>query len=183
MGKIASVLLSVERALARVNTVVVVACGALLFLFMFMVVTDVSGRYLFLKPLAGTMEVGESVLAFVVFMGWAAVLANRQHIRVLLVVGRLPLRWQAGLELLALAVALAMMAPIAWYSFSFAVKSYVIKEVGLAYGIPTYPGKFALFIGSALFAIQLLITFLGHLFTALSGQITEAQVPVTEEQI
>jgi TRAP-type C4-dicarboxylate transport system permease small subunit len=119
----------------------------------------------------------------VVFMGWAAVLANRQHIRVLILVDRLPLRWRAWLELLALAVALAMMAPIAWYGLSFAIDSYMMKEVGFTYNVPRYPGKTAFFLGSALFAIQLLITLLGNLFTTLSGQITEAQVPVAEEQV
>jgi TRAP-type C4-dicarboxylate transport system permease small subunit len=183
MKKVASVLLSIEGALARVNTVVVVACGILLFLFMFMVVSDVSGRYLILKPVPGTQEVGEIVLAFVVFMGWAAVLASRQHIRVLLVVDRLPLQWRAGLELLALAVALAIMAPIAWYSLSFAIDSYVMKEVGFTYNVPRYPGKTALFVGSTLFAIQLLIAFLARLFTRLSGQVTEAEVPIAKEQI
>jgi TRAP-type C4-dicarboxylate transport system permease small subunit len=183
MKKVASVLLSIERVLARVNTAVVAVCGAVLFLFVLMVVSDVSGRYLISKPVPGTQEIGEIVLAFVVFMGWAAVLANRQHIRVLILVDRLPLRWRAWLELLALAVALAMMAPIAWYGLSFAIDSYMMKEVGFTYNVPRYPGKTAFFLGSALFAIQLLITLLGNLFTTLSGQITEAQVPVTEEQV
>jgi TRAP-type C4-dicarboxylate transport system permease small subunit len=183
MKKIASVLLSIESALARVNTIVVAACGLLLFLFMFMVVSDVSGRYLILKPVPGTQEVGEIVLTFVVFMGWAAVLASHQHIRVLLVVDRMPLRWRAGLEILALAVALAMMALVTWKSLIFAWDSYVMKEVGFTYSVPRYPGKMALFIGSTLFAIQLLIAFLGRLFTMLSGQVTEAEVPVAKEQI
>jgi TRAP-type C4-dicarboxylate transport system permease small subunit len=183
MKKVASVLLSVEGALARINTVVVVACGLLLFLFMFMVVSDVSGRYLFLRPVPGTQEVGESVLAFVIFLGWAAVLANRQHIRVLIMVDRLPLRWRAGLEMLALAVGLAMLAPIAYYSFSFAIDSYVMKEVGFTYNVPRYPGKMAFFVGSTLFAIQFLIAFFSRLFAMLSGQITEAEIPVAKEQI
>jgi TRAP-type C4-dicarboxylate transport system permease small subunit len=183
MKKVATVLLSIESALSRVNTVVVVACGLLLFLFMFMVVSDVSGRYLLLKPVPGTQEVGEIVLAFVVFMGWAAVLANNQHIRVLLVVDRLPLRSRVWLEILALVVGLAMMAPIAWYSLSFAIDSYVTKEIGFTYSIPRYPGKMALFVGSTLFAIQFLIALLGRLFAMLSGQITDAHVPVAKEQI
>jgi TRAP-type C4-dicarboxylate transport system permease small subunit len=183
MRKIASVLLSIERALTRINTVVVVVCGAVLFLFVLMVVSDVTGRYLFLHPVGGTQEVGEIVLALVVFMGWAAVLANRQHIRVLIMVDRLPLRWRAWLELLALAVGLAMMVPIAKYSISFAIDSYVMKEVGYTVAVPRYPGKMAFAIGSTLFAIQFLIALLNRLLATLSGQITEAEIPVAKEQI
>ena len=183
MKKIAAVFTSIENVLSRINTVVVAACGVLLFLFMLMEVGDVSGRYLFLFPVPGTREIGEIVLAFVVFMGWAAVLANNQHIRVLILVDRLPLRVQAWLELLALLVGLAMAFPIAYYGFDLAVQSYITKEIGFTYGIPRWPGKMALFIGSSLFAIQFLVMLLNRLFTMLSGQITKENIPTVEEQL
>jgi TRAP-type C4-dicarboxylate transport system permease small subunit len=183
MNKIAAVLISIENVLSRINTVVVAACGILLFLFMLMEVGDVSGRYLFLSPVPGTREIGEIVLAYVVFMGWAAVLANNQHIRVLLLVDRLPLRWQAWLELVALLVGLAMILPIAYYSFELALKSYITKEIAFTYAIPRWPGKTALFIGSTLFAFQFLIMFLSRLFTMLSGRITEKNIPTVIEQM
>ena len=177
MAKIASVFRAIEKVLARINLVVVVACGVFLFFFMFMVVSDVTGRYAFNSPIPGTMEIGEIILAFVVFPGWAAVLANNQHIRVLLVVDRLPPRWRVWLEMLALVVGFAMMLPIAWYGFSFALDSYITKEIGFTYGIPRFPGKAAFFIGSTLFAIQFLIMFFSQLFSKLSGQ-----VPAFKEQ-
>ena len=177
MAKIASVFRAIEKVLARINLVVVVACGVFLFFFMFMVVSDVTGRYAFNSPIPGTMEIGEIILAFVVFPGWAAVLANNQHIRVLLVVDRLPPRWRVWLEMLALVVGFAMMLPIAHYSFGFALDSYMIKEIGFTYSIPRYPGKAAFFIGSTLFAIQFLIMFFSQLFSKLSGQ-----VPAFKEQ-
>ena len=183
MNKIAAVLISIENVLSRINTVVVAACGILLFLFMLMEVGDVSGRYLFLSPVPGTREIGEIVLAYVVFMGWAAVLANNQHIRVLLLVDRLPLRWQAWLELLALLVGLAMILPIAYYSFELALKSYMTKEIAFTYAIPRWPGKTALFLGSSLFAIQFFIMLLSRFFTILSGRITEKNIPTVIEQM
>jgi TRAP-type C4-dicarboxylate transport system permease small subunit len=183
MNKVAAVFTSIENVLSRINTVVVAACGVLLFLFMLMEVGDVTGRYLFLYPVPGTREIGEIVLACVVFLGWAAVLANNQHIRVLILVDRLPLRVQAWLELLALFVGLAMVGSISYYSFDQAVQSYVTKEIGFTYGIPRWPGKMALFIGSTLFAIQFLVMLLNRLFTMLSGQITKENIPTVEEQM
>ena len=183
MKKITAVFTSTENVLSRINTVVVAACGVLLFLFMFMEVGDVAGRYLFLFPVPGTREIGEIVLAFVVFMGWAAVLANNQHIRVLILVDRLPLRAQAWLELLALLVGLVMIGSIAFYSFDLAVKSYVTKEIGFTYGIPRWPGKMALFIGSTLFALQFLIMLINRMIAVLSGHITKEIIPTVEEQL
>ena len=177
MAKIVSVLRSIEKALAQINTAVVVACGVLLFLFMFMVVGDVTGRYTFSSPIPGTMEIGEIVLAFVIFLGWAAVLANNQHIRVLILVDRLPPRWRPWMEMFALAVGLAMMFPIAWHSLTFAMDSYITKEIGFTYSIPRYPGKMALFVGSTLFAVQFLIMFFRHLFSKLAGEIPATKEP------
>jgi len=171
MKKIASVLLSLESVLARINGPLVVVCGVVLFLFMFMVVSDVTGRYLFLKPVFGTTEVGQNVLAFVIFLSWAAVLASGQHIRVVILLERFPPQVRAWLELFALAVGFAMIFSIAWYGLSFATESYKFKETFLTYGIPRYPGKMALFVGCTLFAIQFFIQFLSRLFARLAGKI------------
>jgi TRAP-type C4-dicarboxylate transport system permease small subunit len=171
MKKIASVLVSLEKVLARINAPVAVACGVVLFLFMFMVVSDVTGRYLFLTPVFGTTEIGQNVLAFVIFMSWAAVQASGQHIRVVILLDRFPPRWRVWLELLALAVGFAMIFSIAWYGLSFTIESYKTKEIFLTYGIPRYPGKAALFVGCTLFAIQFFIQFLSRLFTRLAGKI------------
>ena len=183
MKNITAVFASIENVLSRINTVVVAACGVLLFLFMLMEVGDVTGRYLFLFPVPGTREIGEIVLAYVVFMGWAAVLANNQHIRVLILVDRLPLRVQAWLELLALLVGLAMVGPIAYYSYGLVAQSYVSKEISFTYGILRWPGKLALCIGSTLFAIQFLIMLINRLISVVSGHITEENIPTVEEQL
>jgi len=171
MKKIASVLVSLEKVLARIYAPVAVACGVVLFLFMFMVVSDVTGRYLFLKPVFGTTEIGQNVLAFVIFMSWAAVQASGQHIRVFIVLDRFPPRWRVWFELLTLAVGFAMVFSIAWYGLPFTIHSYETKEIFLTYGIPRYPGKAALFVGCALFAIQFFVQFLSRLFTRLAGEI------------
>lgn len=171
MKKIASVLLSLESVVARINGSVAAACGVLIFVFMFMVVGDVTGRYLFLAPIPGTTEAGQNVLAFVIFLSWAAVLALGQHIRVVMLLDRLSPRRRVWLELLALAVGFAMVFSIAWYGLSFAVESYKFKETFPSYGIPRYPGKMAFFVGCTLFAIQFFIQFLSRLFAWLGDKI------------
>ena len=171
MTKLTSFLLSLEKVLARINASLVMVCGVVLFFFMFTVVSDVTGRYLFLEPVFGTTEVGQNVLAFVIFLSWAAVLASGQHIKVVILVSRLSPQWRVWLELLTLAVGFAMIFSIAWYGLSFAIESYKLKEIFLTYGIPRYPGKMALFVGCTLFAIQFLVMFLSRLFTRLAGKI------------
>jgi TRAP-type C4-dicarboxylate transport system permease small subunit len=175
MDRIVSILILIEKYLAKINLVIAAVCGVVWVLFMLMVVGDVTGRYAFLAPIDGTMEVGQNVLAFSVFLSWAAVLARNQHIRVLIVVDRMSPRWRYAFDILALVLGFAVILPIAFYSFSFAAESIRLKETGITYGIPLYPGKLALFVGASLFALQFFIQVLIRLFSIRSGQFLKAK--------
>lgn len=170
MKNLASVFLSLEKMLSRFNFVMAAVCGIVLFLFMFMVVGDVTGRYAFLSPIQGTHEVGQNVLAFAVFVSWAAVEASNKHIRVLIGLSRLKPRIRVWFEIFACGLALAVILPIAWYSFDFMVESIKILEVGLDQRIFLFPGKIGLFFGTCLFSLQFLVKLLRFLFTVLAGQ-------------
>ena len=170
MKNIASALLSLEKMLTRFNFTVAAVCGVVLFLFMLMVVGDVTGRYVFLSPIEGTLEVGENVLAFAVFLSWAAVEANNQHIRVLIGLDRLKPRVRVWFEIFVCALALAVIMPIAWYSYGFMVDSIRLLETGLGGKVFLFPGKVSLFIGTCLFSLQFLVKLFRILFSALAGQ-------------
>jgi TRAP-type C4-dicarboxylate transport system permease small subunit len=154
-----SVLQSIENVMGRINKVVATACGIILFLFMFMVVSDVTGRFLFSKPVPATTEVGSTVLAFVIFMGLAITMARNQHVRVEILVGRLPRSWQFWLELFALVLCFAVVFSMVWYGLPFLIASIKIREAYPTWGVPLYLAKAALFFGTLLFAIQILIVF------------------------
>jgi len=154
----------------RINELLVLACGVLIFLFMFIVIGDVSGRYLFVKPLPGTLEIGEAVLAFAIFLSLAYVLMRDQHIRVTVLLEHVPIRWRAWLDILALAAGFFLMFLIAWQSLPFAINSYQIKERGLCFPLPLHPAKFAYFAGSAILCIQFFIKCIRQLFAQLTNK-------------
>jgi TRAP-type C4-dicarboxylate transport system permease small subunit len=163
-----SFLLSFEKVMGRINKVIVAVCGIVLFIFMFMVVGDVTGRYLFSKPVPATTEIGSTVLAFVIFLGLAFALANNKHIRVDILINRLPRRWQFWLELFALVLCFIVVFSIVWYGLPFLISSIKIKEVYPTWGVPQYYAKGALFVGALLFAIQILIRFANLLISRLT---------------
>ncbi|MEJ2739978.1 MAG: TRAP transporter small permease [Dehalococcoidia bacterium] len=145
--------------MGQINKVVVAACGVILFVFMFMVVSDVTGRFLFSKPVPATTEIGSTVLAFVIFMGLAMTMANKQHVRVEILTNRLPRRWQFWMELFALVLCFAVVFTMVWYGLPFLIASIKIREAYPTWGVPLYLAKAALFFGTLLFAIQILIVF------------------------
>jgi TRAP-type C4-dicarboxylate transport system permease small subunit len=142
-----------------------------MFIFMFIVFADVTGRYLFIMPLPGTLEIGEAVLVFVVFLSSTYVLINRGHVRVTLLTDRLSDSWQAWLDILAFALGFVLMLLMAWKSLPFAMSSYKLGETGLAFPLPLYPAKFAFFAGSALLCIGFFTQFINHLFAKLENKV------------
>ena len=170
VSKSVNVLSTLEKLFVRIDELLVLAGGVLIFLFMLTVIVDVSGRYLFAKPLPGTLEIGEAVLAFAIFLSLAYVLMRDQHIRVTVLLERVPIRWRAWFAILALVAGFFLMFLIAWQSLPFAIHSYQIKERGLCFPLPLFPAKFAYFAGSAILCIQFFIQCIKKLFAQLANK-------------
>jgi TRAP-type C4-dicarboxylate transport system permease small subunit len=160
---------AIETLVAQINTSLVAVCGVVFLLYMFYTVSDVTGRYLFLKPAPGTYELGEATLTFMVVLSWAFLLRRNEHIKVRVILDRLSPLWRAWLELLVLALGFSLTFLMAWHSLPFALRSYEVNEVGLVFPMPFYIGKFAFFVGCTMFCIQFFIQLIRHIFTKLIG--------------
>ena len=62
----------------------------LLFLVMLQVSADVIGRYFFNKPILGTLERSQVMIAAMVFLSWGYTQIAGQHIRLSLIFDRYP---------------------------------------------------------------------------------------------
>jgi TRAP-type C4-dicarboxylate transport system permease small subunit len=162
------VLSVVGNILRKINTVLVAVCGGAFFLYMFNVVGDITGRYLFLKPITGTIEIGQLVLAFATFMSLAFVQMQGTHIRLPVLTERLSPLWQALLELLTLAVGIALVGLMAWQGYRIAINSWKIMEYANTAPVPIYIGKSAVFIGCSLFTLQLVFDFIKQIVSILT---------------
>jgi TRAP-type C4-dicarboxylate transport system permease small subunit len=158
---------AVYRILSRINAVVALVCGVLVFCYMFLVIANVTGRYAFASPVDGTMEIGQLVLASVIFFSLAYAQMKRSHIRVRAVLEHLPLKWQEILEIATLAVGFLVMILLAWRALPFALESYNLKEVHVAVDVPIWPTKFIFFIGWTLFGIQFFVELINRVLAKL----------------
>lgn len=154
---------SPDSLMTRFITGLNAIAGYLLFFMMLLITVDVTRRYLFNNPIAGTLEGTEFLMVFVVFCSMAYVQQQKQHIRVELVTSRLPRTMQALLAIATLIIAALFFCGIAWYSWIAAMSSLEYNEAseGLVQ-IPIYPPKFAIAIGSAIMVLQLLRDMLGQ---------------------
>jgi len=87
--------LKFENAVTRIAKILANVSVALLAIMLFLGVTDVLGRYLFNRPVTGTLEIFEILLPGIVLLSLAYTQLNKAHIRVELLFNRFSSRLQA----------------------------------------------------------------------------------------
>jgi TRAP-type C4-dicarboxylate transport system permease small subunit len=128
------------------------------FVMMLLVVANVIGRYLFNKPLTGTLEFTESLLVLIIFLSVALTQYDGGHIRVNLISRRLPKAWARVLTVIAMLCGATFFIWCTYAAWIFAAQSYSFGEQEWGEVVfPLWPMKFVVFFGIALLAIQFLL--------------------------
>lgn len=142
---------SIERFLNNIFA------SILLIAMMLLVVCDVTGRYLFNRPLHGTMEITEFIMVAVVYFTLAHTQAIKAHIRVELLSERMPLRIRLLLELITYLVGMVIFVLITWQGVMSAIDAGEVWEItdGLI-PFPTLPAKITIPMGSSLLCLRFL---------------------------
>jgi len=136
-----------------------VVAGVATFAMMWLVDVNVIGRKLFNAPLLGSVEISQSLLVFSIMLGLPHAQAVGAHLRVTLVVGRVPRRLGEVLFGLAMLAGAALFTLMAYSTYGFAMRAYDVGEEvwGAAFRFHLWPVKAALPIGAALLALQFLL--------------------------
>lgn len=122
-----------------INKAMSVVAMAVLCLMMVLTTIDVMGRYLFDKPVQGTFELTEIMLATIVFCSLAFCQFSKGHISVDIVVSRFSKKSQKTIEMLNYIVTLVVLGLIAWMSFQNGMMLKNTMDVTMILGIPIYP--------------------------------------------
>jgi len=135
-----------------------IVSAVFIFILMLLISADVIGRYVFSRPLWGTFEVSESLLVFIVFLGFGYTQYHKANIRVQILTNRMSPRVRPALDLFAHTLGLAMFALITYEAGRHAINAFQIGEesVGMV-RVPLWPSRFAVPIGSFFLATQFTI--------------------------
>jgi len=146
----------------KLNKVLAIISGAATLALILLVVLDVSLRYLFDQPIPGGNESTELLLPYIVFLAMSYTLAAGGHVRVSIVLDRLPPRFRYAAEILDSVVGAAFFGILTYYAWLHFWESLIILEFMMApIKLPWWVGKFAMPVG--LFAI--FIQFILKAFT------------------
>ena len=128
-----------------------VATGFMVVL-MLLTVVDVFLRYFFKAPITGSTEISRLLMIIIVFpaLGWAAI--DRAHIRVDLVVSRIPARLQAIFSSITFFFALVTFVIITWRSF---LEATVVNRQTSLLHLSFTPFYWVMSVGFAIFCLAI----------------------------
>lgn len=144
----------------RPISVVLQGVGAgVLTVMMLLTASDVTLRQ-FKSPLMGTIDITEFLMAILVSFGLAYCAIRKGHVKVDLIVERLPIRVQAIIDTVTTLLSLGLCILITWQSFVNMVSVYNSGATSWTLNITVFPFAGLVAFGFAWFTLVLLADFL-----------------------
>lgn len=144
----------IAKAMGGCSAVMAYIGALALFILMLLTTADVTGRYLFNKPILGTIELTEILILLIVFSFMANTQAEKRHVSVDLFFRRFRRPVRLGVELAIGTVCLVLMGLIVWRSGLMAVE---LKQAAMRSNnlhIPKYPLAIYVMIGCFAMCIE-----------------------------
>ena len=151
------------RILKAPSVVYLKVGGWALAAMMLLTFADVFGRNALNRPIIGSFEITECLMAILAPAGMAYVTITKAQIRVEVLIKRLPQRAQSILYIITTFITLCVCAVLAWRSFVATKTAYVGGSVWGILLIPTYPFVFVVSLGITLLGLSFLAEFISSL--------------------
>lgn len=132
--------------------------SAILIIMMLMVTSDVTSRYLFNRPILGTLECIEFSMVGMIFLGFAYTQGVKAHIKIDLVTARMSPKAKEICHIAVYLLGLLFFALIVWHGSRMAIDSWKMKEISWgASRLPVYPAKTMVPFGSLIICLQFIV--------------------------
>ncbi len=142
---------------ARAATWLARAGAAGLATIMVLTFCDVIGRYMFDAPIVGTVEVTELLMGTMVYLGVGLTTQARGHIRVDILIDRLPPRIQAFLEVVTLALSIVLVSLVCWHLWLKAGATVEKNDLTQIWEWPLWPAAYVMAAASLLMVSSMLL--------------------------
>jgi len=149
-----------KKGIQRINYVVCAIGMAMIIPLMLLTFADVVLRSFFNKPIPGTFEISQYILAVFILLGAAYTQQVKGHVGVDFVTSRLSPRLRAICEILTTLLSLFIIAVVVWQGWVVGISE---KAVSDQLRIPQYPFKVLVAVGGLLLWLELLIDLFGSL--------------------
>lgn len=160
----------VRRTVHGISTTLGIVASICTAVMMLAIVGDVASREFRGRGLLGTIELSESLLVAVIFLGLAYAERTGRHVSLSLAFDRMPPRIAFWAQTLGLLVAVGLLG---WISYRAGLQAWTSYERGeFRFGImqfPMWPARTAMFVGLAALVLEMLVTLVDSVRSALAG--------------
>jgi TRAP-type C4-dicarboxylate transport system permease small subunit len=157
----------IHKVMSPFSKVLLVVGAASLATMMLLTASDVALRYFFNKPISGAFDLTEYMMAVVFAFGLPYCTLQRSHIKVDILMERLPEKAQTAITAMITPLSLGIISLIAWQSIVYTQIQFSTHIASSVLHIPRYPFVGLLFLGYAGFVIALLGDFLNFIAKAI----------------
>ena len=148
--------------------------GWLLLMITGLMVVDATRRYLFGRVIQGSIDVVEISMAWIVFIAFAYALITGAHVRMTLLVGRLPPRVRSGFEIFGSLVGVLFFGLFTYLASLYFWTSWLVKETPMSpIPAPVWLAKAAIPVGGLLIFLSFLLRLIRSL--RLTREVIEAE--------
>lgn len=154
-----------ERAVRKTTNMLCYMGMGMLVVLMFLGTADVVGRYFFNKPIKGTYEVSELLLAGIVFFGLAYALSVGGHVRVDTFLAFFRPRTRAIVGFIVCFLSLVIFVLIGWQGAELALKSWENNRLIDVIFVPIAPFQLLVPLGALTLCLELIVKMLQYLDT------------------
>jgi TRAP-type C4-dicarboxylate transport system permease small subunit len=131
---------------------------------------DVVRRYIFNRPITGVFELTEYLVLILIFSFIGYTQSRKSHVAVDLVIGKIPEKIKALIDIGNHAVCLILMILITWMGVEKAFELKAVGEASPNLQIPAYPFALFLVLGCVVMCIELIRDIVGFIADRYGGE-------------
>jgi len=175
-----SLLSRTDRLLLKLESVLTLVGGIVIFLLVFLATANVLGRWFFSLPISGYIDWVEQSMAFFAFLGIAYTQRQGGHIRMDMLVGHLHGRSLWLVELLSAVLMLMVTLVLIYGSYLHFLRAFEIGDSSLDINLPIWPAKLVVPVALSILALRLLLQIWGYIRAVIEGGDSPVAVPLIE---
>ena len=126
----------------------------LLIPMMLLTSAEVVGRAVWSQPIPGSMELSRYMLAVFILLGIAYTHQVRGHVRVTMIISRLPKTLAAALDVLTSLLSLFIIAVMTWQGWVVGIEERTVSDM---LRVPQFPFRLLVSVGGLLLFFELLL--------------------------
>jgi len=176
-----SLLSRADRLLFKLESVLTLLGGIVIFLLVFLATANVLGRWIFSTPVNGYIDWVEQAMAFFAFLGISYTKREGAHIRMDMLVGHIHGRFLWLTELFSTLLMLTITLVLIYGSYLHFYRAYSIGDSSLDINLPIWPAKLVVPVALCILALRLLLQAWGYLRGVIEGGNSPVAVPLIED--